>query len=78
MALKELVATIARALVDDPEGVEVTELDGDRSQVLELRVGDGDIGKVIGKDGRTAQSIRTILLAASTKIGRRVHLDIVD
>jgi len=78
MALKELVATIARALVDDPEGVEVTEVDGDRSAVLELRVGDGDIGKVIGKDGRTAQSIRTVLLAASTKIGRRVHLDIVD
>jgi len=78
MALKELVATIARALVDDPDGVEVAEVDGDRSAVLELRVGDGDIGKVIGKDGRTAQSIRTILLAASTKIGRRVHLDIVD
>jgi uncharacterized protein len=78
MALKELVATIARALVDDPDGVEVSEVDGDRSAVLELRVGDGDIGKVIGKDGRTAQSIRTILLAASTKVGRRVHLDIVD
>jgi predicted RNA-binding protein YlqC (UPF0109 family) len=78
MALKALVTTIARALVDDPDGVEVTEVDGDRSAVLELRVGEGDIGKVIGKDGRTAQSIRTILLAASTKIGRRVHLDILD
>jgi predicted RNA-binding protein YlqC (UPF0109 family) len=78
MALKQLVTTIARALVDDPDGVEVTEVDGDRNAVLELRVGEGDIGKVIGKDGRTAQSIRTILLAASTKIGRRVHLDIVD
>jgi predicted RNA-binding protein YlqC (UPF0109 family) len=78
MALKQLVAIIAKALVDDPDGVEVTEIDGDRNAVLELRVGDGDIGKVIGKDGRTAQSIRTILLAASTKVGRRVHLDIVD
>ncbi|HSU40799.1 MAG TPA: KH domain-containing protein [Polyangiaceae bacterium] len=78
MALKALVSTIARALVDDPDAVEVTEVDGDRNAVLELRVGEGDIGKVIGKDGRTAQSIRTILLAASTKIGRRVHLDILD
>jgi predicted RNA-binding protein YlqC (UPF0109 family) len=78
MALKALVSTIARALVDDPDAVEVTEVDGDRNAVLELRVGEGDIGKVIGKDGRTAQSIRTVLLAASTKIGRRVHLDILD
>lgn len=78
MALKALVSTIARALVDDPDAVEVTEVDGDRNAVLELRVGEGDIGKVIGKDGRTAQSIRTVLLAASTKVGRRVHLDILD
>ncbi len=78
MALKELVATIARALVDDPEGVEVAEVDGERNPVIELRVADGDVGKVIGKDGRTAQSIRTILVAASTKIGRRAHLDILD
>jgi predicted RNA-binding protein YlqC (UPF0109 family) len=78
VALKELIATIARALVDDPEGVEVTEVDGERNPVIELRVADGDVGKVIGKDGRTAQSIRTILVAASTKIGRRAHLDILD
>jgi predicted RNA-binding protein YlqC (UPF0109 family) len=78
VALKELVATIARALVDDPEGVEVAEVDGERNPVIELRVADGDVGKVIGKDGRTAQSIRTILVAASTKIGRRAHLDILD
>ena len=78
MALKELIATIARALVDDPDGVEVAEVDGERNPVIELRVADGDVGKVIGKDGRTAQSIRTILVAASTKIGRRAHLDILD
>jgi uncharacterized protein len=78
VALKALVSTIARALVDDPDGVEVTEVDGERNPVIELRVSDGDVGKVIGKDGRTAQSIRTILVAASTKIGRRAHLDILD
>jgi len=78
VALKELVTIIARALVDDPDGVEVTEVAGERNPVLELRVSDGDVGKVIGKDGRTAQSIRTILVAASTKIGRRAHLDILD
>jgi uncharacterized protein len=78
MALKPLIERIAKALVDDPEGVEVTEIDNDRNTIVELRVADGDIGKVIGKDGRTAQSIRTILVAASTKIGRRAHLDILD
>ncbi len=78
MALKELIETIARALVDEPEAVEVTEIEGDHNSLLELRVAKNDVGKVIGKDGRTAQSMRTILTAASTKIGRRAHLDIVD
>jgi predicted RNA-binding protein YlqC (UPF0109 family) len=78
MALKDLISTIAQALVDEPDGVEVTEIDGDHSSILELRVAKGDIGKVIGKDGRTAQSMRTILAAASLKLGRRAQLDIVD
>jgi hypothetical protein len=78
MAFKELIAIIAEALVDEPDGVEVTEIDGDKNSVIELRVAQGDIGKVIGKDGRTAQSIRAILAAACAKAGRRAHLDIVD
>jgi hypothetical protein len=78
MALKDLIATIAQSLVDDPEGVEVAEIEGDHSSIIELRVAKNDIGKVIGKDGRTAQSMRTILTAASIKLGRRAQLDIVD
>ncbi len=78
MALKELIATIAQALVDDPASVEVTEIDGDHNSLIELKVAKGDIGKVIGKDGRTAQSIRTVLNAAASKAGRRAHLDILD
>ena len=78
MALKELVTTIARALVDAPDEVSVDELEGDGTRVLELRVGKDDIGKVIGKDGRTAQSIRAVLAAAASKAGQRVQLDILD
>lgn len=78
MALKELISTIAQALVDEPDNVEVTEIHGDHNSLIELKVAKSDIGKVIGKDGRTAQSMRTILSAASIKLGRRVHLDIVD
>src|SRR5713226_7830017 len=78
MALKELIETIAKALVDDPEAVEVTEIEGEHNLLIELRVAKDDVGKVIGREGRTAQSMRTILTAASTKLGRRSHLDIVD
>jgi len=78
MALKELISTIARALVDDPDAVEVNEVEGDHNCLVELKVAKSDIGKVIGKDGRTAQSMRALLSAASTKIGRRAHLDILD
>jgi predicted RNA-binding protein YlqC (UPF0109 family) len=78
MSLKDLVSTIAEALVDEPDEVEVDEIDEGDSTTIELRVAPNDIGKVIGKDGRTAQSIRALLSAASAKAGRRVHLDIVD
>jgi predicted RNA-binding protein YlqC (UPF0109 family) len=78
MALKQLVQTLAEALVDDPKSVDVAEIEGDNNVILELRVAKNDIGKVIGKDGRTAQSLRTIVSAASIKIGRRAHLDIID
>jgi len=78
MALKDLIRTIAESLVDEPDAVEVHEIEGDHNCLIELRVAKNDIGKVIGKDGRTAQSMRAILSAASTKAGRRAHLDIVD
>jgi predicted RNA-binding protein YlqC (UPF0109 family) len=78
MPLKELIHAIAVELVDHPDEVEVREVSGDHNSVIELRVAKDDIGKVIGKEGRTAQSMRTILTALSTKLGRRAHLDIVD
>jgi len=76
--LKELIETIAKALVDQPDAVHVTEIEGDQSVLIELEVARDDIGKVIGREGRTAQSMRTLLAAASTKLGRRAQLDIVD
>lgn len=76
--LADLVALIARALVDQPERVSVREVQGDRFPRIELSVAPDDIGKVIGKDGRTAQSIRALLSAAASKLGQRAHLDILD
>ena len=78
MSLVQLVETIAKALVDEPEEVIVEEVDSNSGPLIELQVAKNDVGKVIGKDGRTAQSIRAVLSAASHKEGRRVHLDIVD
>jgi predicted RNA-binding protein YlqC (UPF0109 family) len=78
MALKDLVETVARALVDDPASVEVREIEAEHHCLVELKVARGDIGKVIGKDGRTAHSLRTLVAAASQKLGRRIHLDIID
>jgi hypothetical protein len=74
----ELVEVVARALVDDPDSVEVTEVDGEHNLLIELKVSPEDIGKVIGKDGKTAQAIRTLLSAVPHNGGRRVHLDILD
>ena len=78
MPFKELIRTIAVELVDHPDQVVVTEIPGDNNSLIELRVAKEDIGKVIGKEGRTAQSMRTLLSALSLKINRRAHLDIVD
>jgi uncharacterized protein len=76
--MRMLVEQIAQALVDAPSQVQVTAVDGDQGTVLELRVADGDLGKVIGKQGRTAKSIRTILGAASMKLKRRYTLEIIE
>ncbi|MCU0665323.1 MAG: KH domain-containing protein [Myxococcota bacterium] len=78
MQLKELVEFMARALVDDSEHVEVREIEGEQSSVIELRVAREDLGKVIGKQGRTARAMRTILSAASTKLRKRAVLDIIE
>ncbi len=76
--MKELVELIARALVDNPDEVKVRELEGDQTTVLELRVADGDLGKVIGKQGRTARAIRTILSASGMKLKKRFVLEILE
>jgi len=77
--VKELVEYLARLLVDDPQGVRVEEFEeDDGSLVVELTVADDDYGKVIGRGGRTAQALRTVIKAAAVKDNRRVYLDIVD
>lgn len=76
--MEELIATIARALVDQPDQVSVAEIKGSHSSVLELKVAKSDMGKIIGKNGRTAQAIRTILSAASGKTGARYVLEILE
>jgi predicted RNA-binding protein YlqC (UPF0109 family) len=76
--MKELIEYIARALVDNPDQVQVREVEGEKTTVFELRVGQGDLGKVIGKHGRTARSIRTLLNAAATKAGKRAVLEILE
>jgi predicted RNA-binding protein YlqC (UPF0109 family) len=76
--IRMLVEQIAKALVDEPEQVSVQVTEGDQGTVLELRVGPNDLGKVIGKQGRTARSLRTILGAAGMKLHKRVTLEILE
>lgn len=76
--MKELVTFIATSLVDDREAVEVTEVEREDTTVLELRVAKDDLGKVIGKQGRTARAIRSLLAASAAKLNRKVRLEILD
>ncbi|HEY7521774.1 MAG TPA: KH domain-containing protein [Methylomirabilota bacterium] len=76
--MRELVEYMAKALVDDSENVNVREVEGERVTVIELRVAPGDLGKVIGKQGRTARALRTILNANATKLRKRAVLEIVE
>ncbi len=76
--LRELVMTMARALVDLPDEVDINEIEGDKTTVLELKVAKEDLGKVIGKQGRTARAMRTILSAAATKLRKRAVLEILE
>lgn len=76
--MKDLVETVCKSLVDNPDDVKVTQIDGEQTTILELRVHQSDLGKVIGKQGRTARAIRTILAAAGMKQKRRFNLEIIE
>ena len=76
--MKELIEYIAKALVDNPDRVKVSEIEGEKPSVIELNVSKDDLGKVIGKQGRTARAMRTILSAASTKVKKRAVLEIIE
>ncbi|RLB08078.1 MAG: KH domain-containing protein [Deltaproteobacteria bacterium] len=76
--MKELIEYIAKALVDNPDAVKVTEIEGEKTSVIELSVAKEDLGKIIGKQGRTARAMRTILSAASTKNNKRAVLEIIE
>lgn len=76
--MKELIEHIAKALVDQPDQVRVIEVQGEKTSVIELSVAKEDLGKIIGKQGRTARALRTILTAASTKLKKRSVLEIIE
>ncbi|MGB9661986.1 MAG: KH domain-containing protein [Moorellaceae bacterium] len=75
--MKELVETLVKALVDNPDQVSVTQIEGEKSVILELRVAPSDMGKVIGKQGRIARAIRTVVKAAAAREGKRVVVEII-
>ncbi len=77
-AMKDLLVEIAKALVDNPEDVSVTEVEGEQTTVLELRVREEDLGKVIGRQGRTARALRTLLTATGMKVHKRFVLEILE
>jgi predicted RNA-binding protein YlqC (UPF0109 family) len=76
--VKEMIEFVVRSLVDNPNAVDVKEVVGERTTVYELRVGEGDLGKVIGKNGRTVRALRALLAAAATKAGKRAVLEVVE
>ena len=76
--MKELLEYMVKSLVDNPDNVAIDEIAGEKTIIYELRVGEGDLGKVIGKEGRMAKAIRTILTAASMKKGKRAQLEIIE
>jgi predicted RNA-binding protein YlqC (UPF0109 family) len=78
MAVKELVELIVKSLVDNPDKVKVTQLDGEQSSIIELAVAPEDMGKVIGKQGRNAQAIRIIVAAAGMKLKKRINVEILE
>ncbi len=76
--MNDLIKRIVQSLVDNPEQVEVSEVESDRTLILEIRMAKTDIGKVVGKQGRTAQAIRTILRAASGKVKKHITFEIIE
>jgi predicted RNA-binding protein YlqC (UPF0109 family) len=76
--VKELVESIAKALVDNPDKVKVSQLDGEQSSIVELKVAQEDLGKIIGKQGKNAQAIRVIVNAAGMKLKKRFNLEIIE
>jgi predicted RNA-binding protein YlqC (UPF0109 family) len=76
--MKQLIEYMAKALVDQPDKVVIKEIAGEKTLIYELRVGEGDLGKIIGKEGRTAKAMRSIISASAMKMGKRAQLEILE